>query len=59
MFIESAFTVTLALFMGAFPTAYLLGRRQKAVDMRAKGYQNPGAFNAYRRWVKGLAYWCW
>jgi|MDTC01.2.fsa_nt_gb glycerol-3-phosphate acyltransferase PlsY len=46
---ESAFTITLAFFMGAFPTAYLLGRRLKAIDMRAVGSQNPGALNAYRQ----------
>ena len=54
---ESAVAIVLAYLMGAFPTAFLLGRRLKAVDIRGLGTRNPGALNAYRHLGKmaGLA----
>ena len=48
MVVESAVAIVLAYLMGAFPTAYILGRRLKSVDIRRLGSQNPGAVNAYR-----------
>ena len=46
---EWAITIALAYLMGAFPTAFLLGRRLKGVDIRHHGSRNPGALNAYRQ----------
>ena len=48
MVVESVVAIVLAYLMGAFPTAYLLGRRLRSVDIRRLGSQNPGAVNAYR-----------
>ena len=50
---ESAITIVLAFLLGAFPTAYVVGRRLKATDIRGLGSQNPGALNAYRQLGKG------
>ena len=50
---ESAITIVLAYALGAFPTAYLLGRRLAGFDIRAGGSRNPGALNAYRQLGKG------
>ena len=52
---ESIITVALAFLLGSFPTAYVLGRRLKAVDMRTVGSRNPGALNAYRQLGKTAA----
>ena len=49
MVFESAITIVLAYLMGAFPTAYLLGRYLKGTDIRRSGSRNPGALNAYRQ----------
>lgn len=45
---DSAVTIALAYLMGAFPTAYLLGRL-KGIDIFRLGSQNPGALNVYRQ----------
>ena len=42
-------TIALAYLMGAFPTAYLVGRRLRGIDIRHQGSRNPGALNAYRQ----------
>lgn len=47
--VESAIVVGLAYLMGAFPTAYILGRLFKGTDIRDHGSRNPGALNAYRQ----------
>lgn len=49
MIVESVVTVVAAYLMGAFPTAYLLGRWTKGTDIRLLGTENPGALNAYRQ----------
>ena len=49
MIAESVVTIGLAYLVGMFPTAYLLGRYVKGIDLRGVGSQNPGALNAYRR----------
>ena len=46
---EAVVTVALAYLLGSFPTAYLLGKRLRNIDIRREGSQNPGALNAYRR----------
>ena len=48
MTIEAIITVGLAYALGAFPTAYLLGRAVRRRDIRDEGSRNPGALNAYR-----------
>ena len=50
---ESAITIVLAFLLGAFPTAYVVGRRLKATDIRGLGSQKTGALNAYRQLGKG------
>ena len=57
MVAESAIVVAVAYLLGAFPTAYLVGRHLRRVDIRGVGSQNPGALNAYRQFGKaaGLA----
>lgn len=44
--------VALALLMGSFPTAYLMGRWVGKNDIREGGSRNPGAINAYRQYGK-------
>lgn len=51
---ESLVTITLAFVMGAFPTAYVLGRLLKGIDVRDAGSGNSGAVNAGRQLGKGL-----
>lgn len=51
---QAAITVALAYLMGAFPTAYLLGRFLTGLDIRSIGSRNPGALNAYRQLGKGV-----
>ena len=51
---ETATTLTLAYLMGALPTAYLLGRYLRRVDIRGLGTENVGALNAYRQLGRGL-----
>ena len=53
MAFETAFTIVLAYLMGAFPTAYVVGRYLKGVDVRRLGSRNSGALNAYRQLGKG------
>ncbi len=52
----SVVTILLAYFLGSFPTAYLLGKVARGIDIRLTGSRNPGALNAYRQlgWVYGL-----
>ena len=49
MVVASVLAIVLAYLMGAFPTAYLLGRWLGGVDIRGIGTRNPGALNAYRQ----------
>jgi glycerol-3-phosphate acyltransferase PlsY len=51
---ETATTLALAYLMGALPTAYLLGRYLRRVDIRGLGTENVGALNAYRQLGRGL-----
>ena len=46
---EWLITVVVAYLLGALPTAYVLGRYVKRVDIRGLGTQNVGALNAYRQ----------
>ena len=46
---ESALFIVLAYLLGAFPSAYLLGRRLKSLDVTEVGSRNVGALNAYRQ----------
>ena len=57
MVVESAIVIAVAYLMGAFPTAYLVGRHLGRIDIHAVGSQNAGALNAYRQFgkVAGLA----
>ncbi len=41
-------TVLLAYFIGAFPTAYLVGKALKKIDIRLEGSGNVGGMNVYR-----------
>ncbi|MEE9253465.1 MAG: glycerol-3-phosphate acyltransferase, partial [Pseudomonadales bacterium] len=45
-----------AYLIGGVPTAYLLGRRLRGVDIRALGSRNVGAVNAFKQlgWKIGL-----
>ena len=43
---ESIVTLLLAALLGSFPTAYILGRYVKGIDIRSVGSKNPGAVNA-------------
>ncbi len=40
--------VLLGYFLGAIPTAYVLGRVIKGIDLRQVGDKNAGAANAFR-----------
>ncbi len=51
---ESLVTIALAYLMGAFPTAYVLARWLKSVDVRDAGSGNSGAVNAGRQLGKGI-----
>ncbi|MCH7626940.1 MAG: glycerol-3-phosphate acyltransferase [Chloroflexi bacterium] len=51
---ESIFTLLLAALFGSLPTAYILGRYVKGIDIRNVGSKNPGAVNAARSLGKGL-----
>ncbi len=44
-----------AYLIGSFPTAYLLGRIVKGVDIRRVGSRNAGAVNAFREVRPGRA----
>ncbi len=51
------FSIVIAYLIGCFPTAYLMGRLRKRLDIRQVGDKNVGAANVYRqvgRW-SGLA----
>ncbi len=50
---ESVIVIALGFLLGAFPTAYILGRLLKGVDMRQVGTQNPGTLNSIRELGKG------
>ena len=45
-----------AYFIGGVPTAYLLGRRLRGIDIRTLGSRNVGAVNAFKQlgWKIGL-----
>ena len=51
---ETAVTLVLAYLLGALPTAYLLGRWIRNVDIRRLGNENVGALNAYRQLGRGV-----
>ena len=51
---ETIATLILAALLGSLPTAYLLGRYVKGIDIRSVGSKNPGAVNAARSLGKGL-----
>jgi glycerol-3-phosphate acyltransferase PlsY len=51
---ESIVTLLLAALLGSFPTAYILGKYVKGIDIRTVGSKNPGAVNAARSLGKGL-----
>ena len=46
----------MAYLLGAFPTAYMMGKMARGIDIRLVGSRNPGALNAYRQlgWFYGL-----
>lgn len=50
----STLVATMAFLLGAFPTAYLVGRWFKGTDIRQSGSGNSGALNAYRRFGKAV-----
>ena len=50
---ESVIVIALGFLLGAFPTAYILGRLLEGVDMRQIGTQNPGTLNSIRELGKG------
>ena len=54
---ESTIVIVVAYLIGAFPTAYLVGRHIGRYDIRGLGSRNPGALNTYRQFGKaaGLA----
>ncbi|MFO7952403.1 MAG: glycerol-3-phosphate acyltransferase [Bacillota bacterium] len=41
-------TILLAYFIGAFPTAFLVGKTLKSIDIRLEGSGNVGGMNLYR-----------
>ena len=47
--LESAAAVLLAYLMGAFPSAYVVGRLYAGLDIREHGSANPGALNTFRQ----------
>lgn len=51
---ESIVTLVLASLLGSLPTAYVLGKYVKGIDIRNVGSKNPGAVNAARSLGKGL-----
>ena len=51
---ESIITLVLASLLGSLPTAYLLGKYVKGIDIRDVGSNNPGAVNAARSLGKGI-----
>jgi glycerol-3-phosphate acyltransferase PlsY len=55
--VETPITIVIALVLGAVPTAYLVGRALRGIDVRRSGSGNVGALNAYRQLGKpaGLA----
>ena len=57
MALESTIVIAVAYLMGAFPTAYLVGRHLGRFDIRGVGSRNAGALNTYRQFGKmaGLA----
>ena len=48
MIAQSVAAIGLAYLVGMFPSAYLLARYAKGIDIRGVGSRNPGALNAYR-----------
>lgn len=46
--IDSAGVVILGFLLGSFPTAYLMGRWRRNIDIRGVGSRNPGATNIGR-----------
>ena len=46
---ETPITIVIALVLGAVPTAYLVGRALRGIDVRRSGSGNVGALNAYRQ----------
>lgn len=46
---ESIATIILAYLLGSIPTAYLVARYVRGIDIRRTGNQNVGAINAYRQ----------
>lgn len=47
------FAVVIAYFLGAIPTAYLVGKKVKGIDIRKHGSGNVGTTNAFRVLGKG------
>ena len=48
-------SLTLAFLIGAIPTAYIVGRRLKKVDLLAEGSSSSGTLNTFRQVGKGAA----
>jgi len=46
--IDSAGVVILGFLLGSFPTAYIVGRWKRGIDIRGVGSHNPGATNIGR-----------
>lgn len=51
---ESLVVAALALLLGSVPTAFLMGRALKGIDVRDAGSGNSGAVNAGRQLGKGI-----
>ena len=51
---ESIAVVLVAFLLGSIPTAYLMGRALKGIDVRDAGSGNSGALNAGRQLGKGV-----
>ena len=54
MVAESALVAAMAFLLGAFPTAYLVGRWLRGADIRQVGSGNSGALNAYRQFGRAV-----
>lgn len=51
---ESIVVILIAFLLGSMPTAYLMGRALKGIDVRDAGSGNSGAVNAGRQLGKGI-----
>ena len=51
---ESIAVILIAFLLGSVPTAYLMGRALKGIDVRDAGSGNSGAVNAGRQLGKGI-----